>query len=92
MQGVRATPSQANYILCRLERGTLAELRAHMEARGVLLRYYGRGALEQCLRISVGTPEQNETIASALEEFVCTREPEITGPGRGTWNRNAPSV
>lgn len=67
--GVRAYPSQANYILCRLLRGTLAELRTHMEARGVLLRYYGRGALEQCLRISVGTPDQNEIIASALEEY-----------------------
>jgi histidinol-phosphate aminotransferase len=67
--GVRAYPSRANYILCRLERGTLADLVTHMEARAILLRYYGRGALERCLRISVGTPEQNEFIASALEEF-----------------------
>ncbi len=70
--GVRAYPSQANYILCRLERGTLEALRAYMEARGILLRYYGRGGLERCVRISVGTPEQNETIATALEAFATT--------------------
>jgi histidinol-phosphate aminotransferase len=67
--GVQAFPSQANYVLCRLERGTLAELKYHMEKRGILLRYYGLGGLEQCLRISVGTPEQNEAIATALESY-----------------------
>jgi len=67
--GVRAYSSQANYILCQLERGTLEALRAHMEARGILLRYYGRDGLERCVRISVGTPEQNESIATALEAF-----------------------
>jgi histidinol-phosphate aminotransferase len=67
--GVWACPSQANYVLCRLDRGTLAGLRDHMEARGILLRYYGRGGLEQCVRISVGTPEQNESIALALESY-----------------------
>ncbi|MHB1318310.1 MAG: aminotransferase class I/II-fold pyridoxal phosphate-dependent enzyme, partial [Anaerolineae bacterium] len=82
IEGVRAYRSQANYILCRLERGTLSELGMFMEARGILLRYYGRGALEQCLRISVGTPEQNETIASALEEFALICGPETVVPGR----------
>lgn len=73
MPGVRAYPSQANYILCRLERGTLAELRDYMEQRGILLRYYGSGGLEQCVRISIGTPEQNQVIASALETFLADR-------------------
>ena len=79
--GLRAYPSQANYILCKIERGTLAALKSHMEARGILLRYYGRGALEQCLRISVGTPSQNEIIAAALEEF-CSAHAGLRPKGR----------
>ena len=70
--GVQAYPSQANYIMCRLEHGTLDALRAYMEVRGILLRYYGRGGLERCVRISVGTPEQNDTIAKAMEAFAAT--------------------
>lgn len=72
ISGVLAYPSAANYILLRLERGTPAGLRAHMEARGILLRYYGGGSLEQCVRVSVGTPEQNAAMVAALEEYVRT--------------------
>jgi histidinol-phosphate aminotransferase len=67
--GLLAFPSTANYISCRLQVGTLAELRAHMEREGILLRYYGGPGLEQCLRISVGTPEQNRAIVTALEAY-----------------------
>jgi len=70
ISGLRVFPSQANYIMCTLQSGTLAELKEHMEARGILLRYYGQGRLESTLRISVDTPERNETIACALAEFV----------------------
>ena len=64
---VQPHPSQANYIMCHVRGYTLAELRDWMEARGILLRYYGRGALADCIRISVGTPEQNDAVVEALE-------------------------
>jgi histidinol-phosphate aminotransferase len=64
---VQPHPSQANYIMCHARGYSLAELRDWMEARGILLRYYGRGALADCIRISVGTPEQNDAVITALE-------------------------
>ena len=60
-------PSSANYILCHVRGRTLDELRDAMEARGILLRYYGRGALADCIRISVGTPAQNDAVIAALQ-------------------------
>jgi histidinol-phosphate aminotransferase len=66
---IQPHPSAANYILCRVRGYTLDELRQRMEARGILLRYYGRDGLEQCIRISVGTPEQNDAVIAALQEL-----------------------
>ncbi len=64
---LQAYPSAANYILCRVQGVSLQELRRQMEAQGILLRYYGSGALVQCIRISVGTPAQNDAVIAALQ-------------------------
>jgi histidinol-phosphate aminotransferase len=58
---LRVYDSQANYLLCRLMGIETAAVRAAMEARGIMLRYYG-GALADCVRISVGTPMQDEAV------------------------------
>ncbi|NLG28869.1 MAG: aminotransferase class I/II-fold pyridoxal phosphate-dependent enzyme, partial [Chloroflexi bacterium] len=58
-------PSQANYVLCRVRGLPVAELRAAMELRGVILRYYG-GELGDYVRISVGTPMQDEALLLVL--------------------------
>lgn len=62
-------PSAANYVLCRVRGYTLDELRRHMEAHSVLIRYYGRSGLEDCIRISVGTPAQNDAVIAALQSL-----------------------
>ena len=61
--------SQANYILCRLEGLSLAELRAVLEPRGILVRYYGSPGLEDCIRITVGTPTQDDSLLAALRSL-----------------------
>ncbi len=65
MPYLRVYPSQANYLLCRLVGMAPERVRREMERRGILLRYYG-GALADCVRISVGTPEQNEAVLAAF--------------------------
>lgn len=63
-------PSRANYILCRL-RGLLPDVvRQAMEARGIILRYFGRAGLEDCIRISVGTPMQDAALLMVLRDLV----------------------
>lgn len=59
-------PSEANFILCKLRRGELAYVRKSMESQGIFLRYYSDPLLANCLRISVGTPEQNDVVLEKL--------------------------
>ncbi|MGC9359214.1 MAG: histidinol-phosphate transaminase [Anaerolineae bacterium] len=62
-------PSHANFLLCRLEGVEAEALRVHMESRGILLRYFGEGRLRDHVRISVGTPAQNDAVLAALREL-----------------------
>lgn len=68
MPGLQVYPSQTNYVLIKIARDPSA-LRKTMEERGIILRYYGGAVLGQCVRISVGTPAQNEQVLDALREF-----------------------
>jgi histidinol-phosphate aminotransferase len=63
-------PSSANFICFRLPNASTVFERLY--ARGVLLRDVGSYPhLEGCLRVSIGTPEQNDRFLAALQE--CTR-------------------
>ena len=58
--------SQANYVLCRLSGVTVNAVREAMEARGLILRYFQTPGLEDCIRITVGTPMQDESLLIVL--------------------------
>lgn len=70
LPGLHVYPSQANFILCRVgpASGRAAALKAALMRRGVLVRYYDKPGLRDCIRISVGTPEQNDAALAALAE------------------------
>ena len=61
--------SQANYILCRVEGLTISAIREAMEKRGIILRYFERPGLENCIRFSVGTPMQDESVLLVLRSL-----------------------
>jgi histidinol-phosphate aminotransferase len=65
--GVKPYPSQANFILFELERADPKAVFESLFERGVLIRdvsAYPR--LSRCLRVSVGSPQENETFLRAL--------------------------
>ena len=62
-------PSEANFILCTMTEGDVAEWRTKLESRGIFFRYYDDPRLRDCLRISIGTPEQNDRVLATLREF-----------------------
>lgn len=69
--GFALAPSQSNFLLARVPasaRRTARELYEHLKGRGILVRYFAMPRLDDCLRISVGTPEQNQRLIAALEE------------------------
>jgi histidinol-phosphate aminotransferase len=63
-------PSQSNFILCRVKGRDAAELKVALSARGILVRYYTSIGLADCIRISVGRPEDSERLLAALEAIV----------------------
>lgn len=61
--------SQANYVLCRTQGVAVETIRRALEARGIILRYFERPGLEDCIRITVGTPMQDEALLLVLRNL-----------------------
>jgi histidinol-phosphate aminotransferase len=59
-------PSRANFVLCRVEGRSAAELKAALAREGILVRHYAKPGLENCIRISAGRPEQTDVLLAAL--------------------------
>jgi histidinol-phosphate aminotransferase len=65
------TPSQANFLLAAVPGGA-ARARAvydALKARQILVRYYDQPRLDDKLRITVGTDEENATLVAAVAEM-----------------------
>ncbi|MHB8377768.1 MAG: histidinol-phosphate transaminase [Dehalococcoidia bacterium] len=62
-------PSEANFILCRLDGIDAREVKERLAARGIFVRYFDTPALRNHLRISVGLEEHNEPLVRALREI-----------------------
>ncbi len=72
LPGVTPFPSDANYILFRMEGADAAW--AYLYERGILVRDFSHAPLlEGCLRVTVGTPEQNDGFLAALRDFIMGR-------------------
>ena len=68
MPGVNAFPSEANMILVRVPNSKRAF--EGMKSRGVLVKHIAglHPLLENCLRLTVGTPQENDAMMAALKE------------------------
>jgi histidinol-phosphate aminotransferase len=68
MSGVEPYPSDANFILFRVPAGRGQELFDALKAQGVLIKNLSGagGVLADCLRVTVGKPEENEAFLRAL--------------------------
>jgi histidinol-phosphate aminotransferase len=73
--GFAVFPSQANFLLVRLSEQLLSKATAEflyqtLKQRGILVRYFQQPRLADKLRITVGTPEQNEALLRELKEII----------------------
>jgi histidinol-phosphate aminotransferase len=67
-RGFTVAPSQSNFLLARVPDGASApELLHRLEQRGVLVRYFDASRLQDSLRITVGSPEQNDRLLQELD-------------------------
>ena len=68
--GVHPYPSQANFILARLPDGSGQRIFDALCRRGIFLRHWNNPRLADCLRISVGLPDETDAVVAALSELV----------------------
>ncbi len=62
-------PSRANFVLSRVGGMTAADLRERLARAGIIVRYYDKPRLHDCIRISAGRPEQVDRLLDALGEM-----------------------
>jgi histidinol-phosphate aminotransferase len=62
-------PSQANFILCRVLGHPAQAVRQQLAQQGILVRYFQKPGLEDCIRISVGRPQATDHLLQSLQQF-----------------------
>lgn len=62
-------PSEANFILCRLDGVDAVEVKDRLAKRGIFVRHFDSPRLRNHLRISVGLEEHNASVVAALKEI-----------------------
>lgn len=67
--GFVVLPSESNFVFARTPSGDAAGLYRKLRDRGILVRYFATPALQDGLRISVGTPEENGALLAALRDI-----------------------
>lgn len=69
--GCELPASESNFVLARLpERVDASMVQRKLAERGVLVRYFDAPRLRDCLRITIGTAEQNERLLAELTPLV----------------------
>ncbi|HAU37518.1 MAG TPA: histidinol-phosphate transaminase [Phycisphaerales bacterium] len=66
--GWKVWPSEANFLLARPPAGDAKRLYEALKDRGILVRYFQQPRLDDKLRITVGSDEQNAALLAALRE------------------------
>lgn len=70
LEGIRPFPSRANFILFETPVGRATNIFQFLKEKGVLVKNLSTagGLLNDCLRVTVGTPRENDVFLSALRE------------------------
>jgi len=65
---LKPSPSRANFILVSLPQGKAKGIWQGLRKKGIFVRYFNAPRLRDCLRISVGRPEDTNALVKALKE------------------------
>jgi histidinol-phosphate aminotransferase len=68
-KGFEVLPSAANFIFARHPQHDAAGLAAKVREQGVIVRHFKQARIAQFLRITIGTPEQNQALVDALGDL-----------------------
>ncbi|MCB8928019.1 MAG: histidinol-phosphate transaminase [Ardenticatenaceae bacterium] len=62
-------PSRSNFILCRVIDRDARQLKLDLEQAGILVRYFNKPGLDNCIRISAGRPEETDRLIAELHRL-----------------------
>lgn len=68
--GFEVLPSSANFLFVRHPANGAAELATGLRREGVIVRHFRQPRIEQFLRITIGTPQQNHYLIEALQRLL----------------------
>jgi histidinol-phosphate aminotransferase len=80
MEGFTAFRSDANFILVRYPVALRQHLQTGLKQRGIVLKFLNDPGLEDCVRITIGTREQNELVIASLQELVDAKATPARAP------------
>lgn len=69
-RGFQVAPSHSNFCLARMPAASKLSAETiyqQLKAQNILVRHFATHRLQDCLRISIGTPEQNNALLCALD-------------------------
>jgi histidinol-phosphate aminotransferase len=92
--GFEVPPSQANFVLARIQGHDMAAVAAALRRRGILVRHFPQSVFRDSLRISIGTPAQMDTLFKVLQALI---KPVLAAhtngaPGKGERQRRVPTA
>ncbi|WP_138439321.1 histidinol-phosphate transaminase [Marinobacter alexandrii] len=62
-------PSKANFVLARHKAKSGESLAQGLREQGIIVRHFNKPRIEQFLRITIGTPEQNDALIKGLQSL-----------------------
>ncbi|MFW6764693.1 histidinol-phosphate transaminase [Acinetobacter pittii] len=68
--GFKVLPSKANFIFASHPSHDAGQLAQQLRQQGIIVRYFNKPRINQFLRITVGTDEQNERLVQTLKEDI----------------------
>lgn len=71
--GLHVPDSQTNFVLAQVSAMSAKQVYEALVGRGIYVRYFALPYLEDKLRITVGTPQQNDRLLMALQEILACR-------------------
>lgn len=81
VEGVRVWPSEGNFILARMARASRVRERLRDECSILVRDFSYAPGLADCLRITVGTPEEDDAVIEALSEIVTEEAARVAAAG-----------
>lgn len=68
--GFDVFPSSSNFVFVRHDAQPAESLYLELKAAGILVRYFDKARIENCLRISIGSDPECDALIAALKEII----------------------